>query len=132
MNLAYHETYTINDHANWEGDWELIDGEPYAMAPSPFYDHQFSNGKIFRQLDEQLDNCPNCHAVIETDVTFSDDTVVRPDTMVICYEPKNKLDKAPSLIFEVISNSTARRYEPYKAVFRICYLQIHNKKPCEI
>lgn len=118
MSLAYCETDTINDHTNGEGDWELIDGKPCAMASSPFYDQQFSNLKIARQLGEQLDNCPHCHAVIETDVSLSDDTVVRLDTMVICYEPKNKLDKARSLIFEAISKSTARRRSLSRAAIR--------------
>ena len=29
------ETYTYDDYKNWQGDWELIYGHPYAMAPSP-------------------------------------------------------------------------------------------------
>ena len=114
MSLAYSEYYTAEDYQAWEGDWELVRGEPYAMSPSPLYDHQHSNGKIYRQLDEQLDNCPECHAVIETDVQLSEDTIVRPDSMVICYEPEDKLSKAPSLVFEVISKSTAKRDELLK------------------
>ena len=31
----YVETYTYEDYKRWEGDWELIDGVPLAMAPSP-------------------------------------------------------------------------------------------------
>jgi len=114
MNLAYTEKYTIKDHSLWDGDWELVRGEAFAMSPSPLYNHQHINGKIYRQLDEQLDNCTKCHAVIETDVTFSEDTVVRPDSMVICYEPDQKLTKAPDLVFEVISRSTAKRDEILK------------------
>ncbi len=34
--------------------------------------------------------------------------------MVICYEPESKLTKAPELIFEVISKSTAKRDEILK------------------
>lgn len=114
MALAYQEHYTVEDYQRWEGDWELIGGMPYAMTPSPFYDHQYINGKIFRQLDEQLDACSKCYAVIEMDVTLSDDTVVRPDTMVICYEPEKKLTKAPNIVFEVISRSTAKKDEILK------------------
>jgi len=33
--LDYREYYTKADYAQWAGDWELIDGVAYAMAPSP-------------------------------------------------------------------------------------------------
>ena len=114
MSLAYSEKYTIKDHAIWDGDWELVRGEAFAISPSPLYDHQYINGKIFRKLDELLDDCTQCHAVIETDVTLSEDTVVKPDSMVICYEPEQRLTKTPDLVFEVISKSTAKRDEILK------------------
>ena len=114
MSLAYQEHYNVEDYRCWDGDWELIEGMPYAMTPSPFYDHQHINGKIFRQLDEQLDGCSKCYAVIEMDVMLAEDTVVRPDTMVICYEPDKKLTKAPNIVFEVISKSTSRKDEILK------------------
>jgi hypothetical protein len=57
------------------------------MPPSPVYGHQFVNGKIYRQLDEKLDDCSKYHSVIEMDWQISEDSVVRPDSMVICYEP---------------------------------------------
>lgn len=113
-NLAYEEKYGAEDYRQWEGDWELIRGDAYAMAPSPMYGHQFVSGKIFRQLDEQLDTCSACHAVIEMDVELSDDTVVRPDGMVFCYEPEDRLERAPDIIFEVISRTTAKRDEILK------------------
>lgn len=111
---VYHEKYTIHDHKNWQDNWEIIRGEAFAMSPSPSYHHQSINLKVARQLDELLENCPHCHAVIELDVTFSEDTVVRPDSMVICYQPEAHLNKAPTLVFEVISPSTARRDELLK------------------
>jgi len=113
-NLAYEEKYTVQDHRQWEGDWELIGGDAYAMAPSPMYGHQYVSGRIFRQLDERLDMCSTCHATIEMDVELSDDTVVRPDGMVFCYEPEDRLVQAPDIIFEVISRSTAKRDEILK------------------
>ena len=27
--------YSYQDYRRWEGDWELIEGIPYAMTPSP-------------------------------------------------------------------------------------------------
>ncbi len=113
-NLAYNEKYTVEDYNIWEGDWELVYGDAYAMAPSPMYGHQFVNLKIARQLDEKLDNCDQCHSVIEMDWQVSNDSIVRPDSMVICYEPDEKLTKAPEIIFEVASKSTVRRDEVLK------------------
>ena len=109
------ERYSASDHRQWQGDWELILGSPYAMTPSPTFTHQRTTGNIFRQLAEAVDKCPDCHAVFETDVEFSEDTVVRPDCIVICYEPEgDRLTRAPELIFEVVSKSSARRDELLK------------------
>ena len=55
MNPACSEQHTVKDHSAWNGDWELVRGEACAMSVSPLYDHQYINGKIFRQLDEQLE-----------------------------------------------------------------------------
>jgi Uma2 family endonuclease len=113
-NLAYIEYYTKDDYELWKGDWELIYGQPYSMSPSPMFGHQYLNMKISRQLDQQLDNCQSCYALFETDVEFSDDTILRPDCMVICYEPIDKITKTPEVIFEVISKSTAKKDETLK------------------
>jgi hypothetical protein len=103
------EAYTLQDYLQWEGDWELIRGQPVAMVPSPSFEHQQVSAAIFRQLDESLDDCPHCQAVFEIDVEFAQDTVVRPDVLVICYQPEGeRLTRAPDLIFEVISPRTTR------------------------
>ena len=109
------ESYTVRDYLQWEGDWELIHGAPCAMAPSPGVSHQSASMLIARQLGEALDDCPNCQVLFEIDVEFAADTVVRPDVLVICYEPEGeRLTRAPELVFEVVSNSTARRDEVTK------------------
>jgi Uma2 family endonuclease len=109
------ETYTVKDYLQWEGDWELIYGQPMAMAPSPGLTHQTLCMMIARQLDEALDDCSRCQALFEIDVEFSVDTVVRPDVLVICYQPEGeRLTRAPDLIFEVISPKTSRRDEVIK------------------
>ena len=109
------EIYTVQDYLQWEGDWELIYGQPMAMAPSPGLTHQALSMTIARQLDEALDDCPRCQALFEIDVEFSEDTVVRPDVLVICYQPEGeRLTRAPDLIFEVISPKTSRRDEVIK------------------
>ncbi|SFV55769.1 hypothetical protein MNB_SV-12-588 [hydrothermal vent metagenome] len=109
----YEEYYTVEDYQHWEGEWELIYGSPYA-GPSPMFTHQNINMKIARQLSEKLDNCPKCQAVFEIDWEISSDTVVKPDMLVICYEPDEKLTRKPELIFEIASPSTVRRDETLK------------------
>lgn len=32
--------YTVSDYQHWEGEWELIDGIPFSMSPSPFGPHE--------------------------------------------------------------------------------------------
>ena len=113
-NLAYIEYYTVDEWKLWEGDWELIYGVPYAMAPSSVYGHQFVMGKIYRQLDEALDECKNCQALVEIDFFISKDSVTRPDVVVICYEPKDTITKPPKIIFEVVSKSSKKRDEIIK------------------
>ena len=106
--------YTYEDYLQWDGEWELIRGIPYAMSPAPVNKHQIINGKIFRELDEALDECPACSVIPEADWKLSNETVFRPDMSVICYQPSDYLHKAPEIIFEVISPSTAKRDETLK------------------
>ncbi len=32
--------YTYEDYLRWEGQWEVIEGIPYAMSPMPRPEHQ--------------------------------------------------------------------------------------------
>ena len=87
MSLAekYLPYYTYDDYKQWEGDWELIDGVPYAMAPSPFKKHQLVAVKIVNQIFEQLKDCPeDCQVIFEIDWIISRDTVVCPDVLLVC------------------------------------------------
>lgn len=92
--------YTVLDYHRWEGEWELIRGIPYAIAPSPTILHRWVRIATSHQLAELLAAYPNCLALDETDWIVSEDTVVWPDVMVICDEFSTK---APHLIFEVVS-----------------------------
>jgi Uma2 family endonuclease len=112
--FAYEEYYTTSDYQQWEGDWELIHGTAYAMAPSPMVTHQFVSTKITHELMQILQNCPNCMVMGEIDWEVSSDTVVKPDALVICKEIEEKVNKTPEIIFEVISPSTAKRDEVLK------------------
>ena len=112
--LKYPPKYTVKDYERWEGDWELIEGIPYALA-SPSFKHQRIVGKIFRYLDEELEKkCPNCVAGIDTDYIVSEDTVLRPDVFVTCERVEDKLLKPPMVVFEVISPSTREKDEKLK------------------
>jgi Uma2 family endonuclease len=114
MQRAYLPHYTANDYAQWEGDWELLDGIPIAMSPAPVINHQYTNTQLSSYLNEQLRNCPNCMVIQEAEWRVHNDTVVRPDTVVICYPPQDYLTKRPELVIEVLSPSTARMDETTK------------------
>jgi len=109
-------SYTYEDYARWEGRWELIDGVAYAMSPSPTFKHQRLSGYIHVLLEEALDDCPRCQPVQDFDWKIDESTVVCPDNLVICHEPENQnyLTRAPALIFEILSPSTAAKDEGVK------------------
>ena len=116
MNIAlkYLPRYTVKDYESWEGDWELIEGVPYALA-SPSFEHQRIVGRIFRFLDEELERkCPGCRVGIDTDYVIDEHTVVRPDVFVVCGEVRGKVLKTPRVILEVVSEGTAERDERLK------------------
>ncbi len=116
MNLAfkYPPKYTVKDYEKWEGEWELIEGVPYALA-SPTFEHQRIVLKIARFLDEQLEEkCPECTVGIDTDYVIDEHTVVRPDVFVVCEKIKGKILKPPRVIFEVVSESTSEKDEKLK------------------
>lgn len=99
----------------WEGDWELIEGTPVAMSPGAGFLHQKVSGAVYTQLSTTLKKCKNCLSLYEIDWIVSDDTVVRPDIIVICQEPEGEyITKAPEVIFEVISKETAQKDKKVK------------------
>lgn len=107
--------YTYEDYKHWENEWEIIDGIAYAMSPAPMIKHQSISSKIARILDEQVKNCDKCHALLPVDWKISEDTVVQPDNLIVCYEPKGAyLTKAPTMIFEILSKSTAKKDKTVK------------------
>ena len=102
--------YTYDDYCLWEGQWELISGVPYAMTPAPLIVHQAISHRIDVQLGNGLKECEKCQALLPVDWKITDDTIVQPDNLVVCYEPKGAyLTKAPSLIFEIVSKSSRIR-----------------------
>ena len=106
--------YNYEDYFSWEGDWELIDGVPFAMAPSPVKNHQMIVLEIGRELLDKLD-CLDCETLLDSDWKLSSSTILKPDVALVCDDKNEKyIAKTPELIFEVISPSTAKKDETLK------------------
>ncbi len=113
--LDYLKHYTYEDYRLWEGKWELYEGYPIAMSPAPMIEHQAIATKFISQLDSETEGCERCLVLGEEDYKLADDTVLHPDVALICDEPHNAyITKAPEIIVEVISPSTAKNDEGYK------------------
>lgn len=107
---AYLPHYTYDDYARWEGDWELIEGVPFAMSPAPSIRHQSLSVSITWKLAQQLKNCENCQVLHDVDWKISEDTLVQPDNLIICPKASGQyLTHAPQLIVEILSPSTAHK-----------------------
>ena len=126
------EKYTYDDYVLWKGDWELIDGIPQAMSPSPVRSHQSLVTQFIIALNENLEECPECEVVSELDYIIDDENVLRPDVALICLEENDFITKAPKIIVEVLSPSTAKRDEKVKfAIYekeKVHYYVIVNPK----
>jgi len=105
--------YTYEDYKRFEGDWELIDGFLYAMAPSPFGIHQKIMKNLIRIFDEALDEC-ECDIYPELDYIVSENTVLRPDLAVYCEEIEKYPKTTPKIVIEIVSASTVDRDEKIK------------------
>ena len=125
--------YTYDDYKIWEGKWEIIDGVPYSMSPSPIFEHQNISGDIHLELKKHLKNCGNCTQVLAVDWKISDDTVVCPDNSVVCGEIKTKfIETIPMIIFEVLSPSTKKvdrnmKYNLYQELGVRYYILVEPK-----
>ena len=108
--------YTVEDYEKWEGDWELIEGIPYALA-SPSLRHQRLIGYLFFLIEKQLrenEECKDCITTIDTDYIVNEHTVLRPDIAVVCDEKGEKITKTPKLVIEVVSPSSKKMDEEVK------------------
>ena len=115
-NLELLPRYTYEDYCLWEGEWELIEGIPVAMAPAPMKIHQQIQRELFFAFDkERLDECHECELLSEVDWKLSNDTVLRPDMVWVCKDNNQKyITKAPKIIIEILSPSTAKKDENAK------------------
>ena len=103
--------YSYADYAQWEGNWELINGYPYAMSPSPLPRHQkLASDLAFLftgAIKKQQLRC-DCDLLFETDWCISESTIVKPDIMVVCgqYPDDKVIQIPPVLIIEIFSPAT--------------------------
>jgi len=100
--------YTYHDYEQWEGQWELIEGIPYAMSPLPVPKHQKIAMALGAEFTLMLKSCKQCTAYQPVDYRISDDTILQPDMLVVCEEiTKKYLDFPPTLVVEILSPATA-------------------------
>ena len=116
MSVAQILNYTYDDYKNWEGSWELIDGIPISMAPAPMKIHQKIASELFFQLKQELnDDGEECEVLYETDWKISNATTLRPDIILSCHDDGEAyLTKAPKIVIEILSPSTAKKDETIK------------------
>lgn len=112
----YLPRYTVEDYNRWEGDWELIEGIPYAFAPSPFGLHQRVITKIATLLSNAISECKETKAsvYVELDWIINNNTVVRPDVSITCDDVPEYIKQPPEVVFEVVSKTSAIRDEELK------------------
>lgn len=103
--------YTYADYCQWSGQWELIDGVPYAMSPLPSVRHQRISGRLFSKFDDELDSCQDCHVSLPIDWKIDEHTVLQPDLLVVCFPFLDKIfiERPPTLVVEVLSPSTRNK-----------------------
>jgi Uma2 family endonuclease len=124
MSIAYKiiPHYTYDDWVIWEGKWELIDGHPIAMSPTPVPAHQRAAAELITELTLALrkTGCKKCRVYDQLDYKISEDIILVPDILIICGKIKKKyLDFPPALVVEILSPSTAlkdrhTKYELYQ------------------
>jgi Uma2 family endonuclease len=123
MDLMDRKRYTYADYVGWPDNerWELIDGVPYDLTPTPPADHQRVLGRLMSPLANLLDGKP-CKVLFgPLDVFFPSsadqalgdiETVVQPDILVMC-DPAGNIPEgyrgAPELVIEIVSPWTAQR-----------------------
>lgn len=108
-----HDKITWDDYQSWPDDerWEIIDGEAYAMSPSPTPRHQ----DILRELMKPLDaffKKRQCRVfTAPLDVKLSEYDIVQPDLLVVCDQRQLKrthVEGSPALVVEITSSVDSR------------------------
>ena len=114
-NLAA-ELLTVDDYrATPEGKrYQLIEGELYAMSPSPRYTHQVIAWNLVGLFSRYLERQPVGRAFMAPfDVYLSENDVVQPDVFFVANDRLKSVQEdgvhgAPDLVIEILSPSTAQ------------------------
>lgn len=107
----YQPHYTVDDYQLWQGDWELWNGVAVAMTPSPFGRHSRLLIDVGSALKAAIE-ASGCDATVlgEIDWIVAQDTVLRPDLLVVCgREPERHVEETPAIVVEILSDSTRQR-----------------------
>ena len=104
-------TFTWQDYRTWPDSerWELIDGEPFAMSPSPTDRHQLICVALVAGMAPHFRGKPCRLLVSPMDVKLSDTDVVQPDLLAVCDPNQFKgthIEGPPALVVEVLSPSS--------------------------
>lgn len=121
MSLAIQQNkiYTYKDYLCFPDDfkYEIIEGTPYLMSPSPTVQHQRILRKMFIAINDSLKNvnCEVFSAPLDVILTLnasnveSATNVIQPDIFIICDKSKIKekfILGSPEFIIEIVSNSS--------------------------
>jgi Uma2 family endonuclease len=126
--------YTYSDIQLWNDRFELYDGFPVAMRPSPVPRHQVVAASLKGEFYLALKKCKACKVYDPLDYKIKEDIVLIPDMLVVCGKIKKKfLDFPPILVSEILSPSTALRdkntkFEIYKSQGIKYYLLVDPEK----
>ncbi len=120
LKIEFRPNYKFEDYLQWEGNWELIDGVPYAMSPSPTKKHQLVSANIAIQLNELLKDCSECQAFIALGWRVNDEhdnNFFCPDNSVVCKPVTGDyIESPPELIFEILSSLTTGKDKEVKYI----------------
>lgn len=104
--------YTYADYKNWKEDWELVNGYPFQLLPSASPKHNLSIINFIVQGKNSLKQNDNCSCLLfsELDWKINEETVVRPDLMIVCGQTSaDYLEFPPVLIVEMISPTSIKK-----------------------
>lgn len=104
--------YTYEDYILWEGEWEVIDGIPYAMTPMPAPRHQQLSNNLSTEFTIEMRKapCKSCKVYQPIDLKINENTIVHPDLLIVCESiTKQYLDFPPMLVVEILSPSTRHK-----------------------
>ena len=104
--------YSYEDYILWEGEWEVIDGIPYAMTPMPAPRHQSIASNLSTELTLALrkNTCKDCKVYQPIDLKINENTIVHPDLLIVCKPiTKQYLDFPPELVIEILSPATRQK-----------------------